>query len=153
MSGHDSNFGDVSTITNTCAKSVTEICTEYQGNTNGAVSIMLVYCTSGHGANETVSTRRSLLSFVADPVPRASTPLLFLFVLKGLGYGQPGRSQPAGFLNRRTEEDRTVIKKMGSHIVCVKQYVIQIRLKGKKGLACRSQGKKESERLVSRFCK
>ena len=39
----DSNFGDVSTITNTCAKSVTEICTEYQGNTNGAVSDMTVY--------------------------------------------------------------------------------------------------------------
>jgi len=35
-----SNFGDTSTITHTCATSVKEICNEYQGNTNGKVSIL-----------------------------------------------------------------------------------------------------------------
>ncbi|KAG7562076.1 hypothetical protein FFLO_02455 [Filobasidium floriforme] len=35
LTGINSNFGDTSTITNTCATSVKEICNEYQGNTNG----------------------------------------------------------------------------------------------------------------------
>lgn len=35
LTGINSNFGDVSKISNTCATSVKEICDEYTGNTNG----------------------------------------------------------------------------------------------------------------------